>query len=350
MQTTSTPTPDQLVPQPPRLNKKPGKLGFKDFQPSNPTFQPTDICKFKCTGILQGQGAVVTIAQDIWALIRLGSYGKGTFSRSVPCHHRIPSISELKQMSMKRKCSGTSTDVVLEKWTKRIKLHSQWMADKESAGEIESESEQDVTDTVLELSESVSRGRSEVCDGFEELITKLKTIQRKDPYVLDEYLQLGAEETFYLVGEVKVLIIVTIDGVELAPKDLWLYFGEQNHSFPIRYAAYKHFRVGNWVPKSGLKFGVDFLLYREGPLFYHSAYSVVVRENEEQGGSGLKWKEVITLNRVSEAAGKDLLLCDVTRPPCLEVENSLMEPACIDQMTVTDTVVKWWVPKRDREM
>lgn len=345
MHTALTPA-GQLNPQPSRLIKKPGNPCFEDFQPSNPSFQPTNLSICKCTGFLQGQGVVVTATQHIWALIKLGSYGKGIFSRSVPCHHHIPSHNELKQLSRKRKSSGIANDRVLEKWTKRIKLHSQWRGEHESVGRIETQ--KDVMGALLGFSDSEDGGvkGDDGEDGYKAFLTRLKSIWKTDPYVLDEYLQLGAEETFYLVDEVNALVVTNIEGVEFALKDLWLHFSEQNPSFPVRYAAYRHFRIGNWVPKSGLKFGVDFLLYKEGPLFYHSNYAVVVRK--VQGGSNLKWKEVTTMNRASEAARKDLLVCDVTRPPALEVDE--IYPAHIDQMTVTDTVVKRWIPKQDRDM
>lgn len=359
----TVPLPDQLIPSPSRLAKKPGKPCFEDFQPSTPSFQPTDISICKCTCFLQGQGAVVTAAENIWALIRLGSYGIGTFSRGIPSHHHIPSLNELQHMSRKRKSMGSGISTVLDKWMKRIRLHQQWVDEQKSGSQ--TELERDVTDT-FDISESVDFEDSKSQDvsdresvdedgdqgvdeeyEYKSFLTRLRTVQKKDPYVLDEYLQLGAEETFYLVSEVKVLSVVTMEGVELCVKDLWLHFSKQNYSFPIRYAAYRHFRIGNWVPKSGLKYGVDFLLYKDGPVFYHSSYAVLVRE-QGQRQNRLKWKDVISLNRVSEAAGKDLLVCDVTIPSDLEVEEGVLRG--VDQMTITDTVVKRWVPERDRDM
>jgi tRNA-intron lyase len=45
--------------------------------------------------------------------------------------------------------------------------------------------------------------------------------------------------------------------------------------FPISYFVYKYYRSVGWVPKNGLKFGGDFVLYRVGPEHYHSQYALL---------------------------------------------------------------------------
>ena len=44
--------------------------------------------------------------------------------------------------------------------------------------------------------------------------------------------------------------------------------------FAHQYAVYHHFRAKGYVVKEGTKFGGDFLLYKEGPPFYHALYCV----------------------------------------------------------------------------
>lgn len=39
----------------------------------------------------------------------------------------------------------------------------------------------------------------------------------------------------------------------------------------VNYAAYQHYRALGWCVRSGVKFCVDWLLYRRGPVFSHSA-------------------------------------------------------------------------------
>ncbi len=38
------------------------------------------------------------------------------------------------------------------------------------------------------------------------------------------------------------------------------------------YAAYHHFRNNGWVVKSGLKYGTNFVLYKDSPSHYHAEY------------------------------------------------------------------------------
>ena len=354
---------DQLIPGAMKLKKK-AKIA-NELQPSDQSFQPTDLTVRKCTGFLHGCGVVVTRPEDVWSLVRAGSYGKGSFSRSIPCHNRVPTFVDLRRMSRKRKSSGMPADNVLDRWEKRIKLHSQWNEEKSSSSTSDEQRNLDQNicqsgfDDTLPCpstedlnSEELTRldtlpSSTEESDhlNYEEFLTRLKEIKEKDPYVLDEYLHLCPEEAFYLVQELKVLELFSEDGNDrVEPHDLWSWFVKSVPSFPFKYAAYKHFRTGNWVPKSGLKFGVDFLLYKTSPLHFHSSYAVLVRENKERQKT--TWKEVVTVTRACQATGKDLLICDVAIPESVDHNK----PDCVHHCTCVDSVVKWWVPERDREM
>ena len=57
---------------------------------------------------------------------------------------------------------------------------------------------------------------------------------------------------------------------------LWRKFNQSNPNFCEEYAVYHHFRSKGWVVKDGTKFGVEFLLYQEGPAFFHAQYSVKI--------------------------------------------------------------------------
>jgi len=43
-----------------------------------------------------------------------------------------------------------------------------------------------------------------------------------------------------------------------------------DNSFIVNYVAYHHYRSLGWTIKSGLKFCVDYLLYKRGPVFDHA--------------------------------------------------------------------------------
>ena len=57
---------------------------------------------------------------------------------------------------------------------------------------------------------------------------------------------------------------------ELTIEECYSRFCELQPNFAASYAAYRHYRKLSWIPKSGLKYGGDFVLYRKGPAHYHA--------------------------------------------------------------------------------
>jgi tRNA-splicing endonuclease subunit Sen2 len=43
-----------------------------------------------------------------------------------------------------------------------------------------------------------------------------------------------------------------------------------DNPFLVNYVAYHHYRALGWVVKGGIKFCVDLLLYKRGPVFSHA--------------------------------------------------------------------------------
>lgn len=43
-----------------------------------------------------------------------------------------------------------------------------------------------------------------------------------------------------------------------------------DNPFLVHYAVYHHYRSLGWVVKGGIKFCVDYLLYKRGPVFAHA--------------------------------------------------------------------------------
>ena len=49
-----------------------------------------------------------------------------------------------------------------------------------------------------------------------------------------------------------------------------------DNPFIVQYAVYHHYRALGWVVKNGIKFCVDYLLYRRGPVFSHAEYVDII--------------------------------------------------------------------------
>ena len=58
--------------------------------------------------------------------------------------------------------------------------------------------------------------------------------------------------------------------ISTIPTTTNLYF---DNPFLVNYVVYHHYRSLGWVIKGGLKFCVDYLLYKRGPVFSHAEYA-----------------------------------------------------------------------------
>ncbi|PKU35298.1 trna-splicing endonuclease subunit sen2 [Limosa lapponica baueri] len=146
----------------------------------------------------------------------------------------------------------------------------------------------------------------------ENLVKKEKLVCRRNPFRIFEYLQLSLEEAFFLVYALGCLSIYY--GEEpLTILKLWEIFSEVKPNFKTTYMAYHYFRSKGWVPKVGLKYGTDLLLYRKGPPFYHASYSVIAELVDDNFEGSLRrplsWKCLSGLNRTTVNASKVSVRC-----------------------------------------
>ncbi|XP_046461240.1 tRNA-splicing endonuclease subunit Sen2-like isoform X2 [Daphnia pulex] len=112
-----------------------------------------------------------------------------------------------------------------------------------------------------------------------------------------------------------------------------------------RYLSYQHFRMAGWVVRSGIKFGTDFILYKQGPEFHHATYSVLVGNLNTVIETTDSWVQLATANRITESVSKELLLCNAV---LIQAEPDFSSPACIEQFLLNVVVLKRWVPALER--
>ncbi|KAM7421787.1 hypothetical protein PAMA_010035 [Pampus argenteus] len=175
---------------------------------------------------------------------------------------------------------------------------------------------------------------------------------RRTPFSLTEYLQLSLEEAFFLVYSLGCLSVY-LQQEPLSVIQLWRRLRSLRPDFVSSYAAYHHCRSRGWVPKegSGAKYGVDLMLYRKGPPFYHASYSVVVeRVDGVFRGSALRpfsWRSLAALSRITANVSKELMLCFIIYPGDLS-EAELDSPVCLGRLKVQEIIVNRWVSSRER--
>ncbi|XP_053233672.1 tRNA-splicing endonuclease subunit Sen2 isoform X3 [Podarcis raffonei] len=158
------------------------------------------------------------------------------------------------------------------------------------------------------------------------------------------------KEAFFLVYALGCLSIY-YNEAPLSILKLWEVFSEAQPKFKATYMAYHYFRSKGWVPKVGLKYGTDLLLYRKGPPFYHASYSVIVElVNSDFEGSPhrpFSWKSLSGLNRTTANVSKELMFCYLIRPPDMTAKE-MLSPECLKRIKVQELILNRWVSSHER--
>ncbi|XP_016431266.1 tRNA-splicing endonuclease subunit Sen2 [Sinocyclocheilus rhinocerous] len=172
-----------------------------------------------------------------------------------------------------------------------------------------------------------------------------KLVCRINPFSMMEYLQLSYEEAFFLVYALGCLSVY-YSGEALSVAQVWTMFRSLQPNFSSSYAAYHYFRSKGWVPKSGVKYGTDLMLYRKGPPFYHARF-VLNQADVENSLRPFSWKSLAALSRTTGNVSKELMLCSVITPSDM-TEDMLSSPECLKRFTLQEVMVSRWVSSRER--
>ncbi|KAI5302326.1 hypothetical protein KEM56_000798 [Ascosphaera pollenicola] len=197
----------------------------------------------------------------------------------------------------------------------------------------------------------------------------------------EEHLQLSLEEAFFLVYGLGVLNVYSgpnTDDASLAiisAPSLFALFRRFSYSpsrdallprepddrFIVSYVVYHHFRSLGWVVRSGVKFGVDYILYNRGPVFSHAEFAVVVLPSyshsywtgtENARRTQKSWWWLHCVNRVQAQVKKTLVLCYVEIPPpsqAMSAEEELDIGEQLKAYRVREFSIRRWVPNRTRD-
>ncbi|RBA08812.1 hypothetical protein FPRO05_07092 [Fusarium proliferatum] len=190
-----------------------------------------------------------------------------------------------------------------------------------------------------------------------------------------EHLQLTPEEAFFLNFGLGVLTVTDpASGAQLSSLDLLKLFRQHSYfpprvepadpalqpddNFLIHYAVYHYFRSLGWVPRAGIKFGVDWLLYAKGPVFDHAEFGLIVvpsysdalwKESGKQD-SQKTWQWLHGTVRVLSHVTKSLVLVYVDVPPPSKFEKALEQGVAeaLKLYKVREVMVKRWSANRNR--
>ncbi|PWY79597.1 hypothetical protein BO70DRAFT_371666 [Aspergillus heteromorphus CBS 117.55] len=317
----------------------------------------------------------VTDPKAIKALWEMGFFGKGTLSRSEP--------SWLEREKKRRGLLGgvTSEEVTRQRRTERreLKLERARMEKLAIEERLKAEAaareggatpvEQSLSPTpngvpdgtipatekfslrkareakLLESQRSVAQDGKAHAPGPGKRSPTLEREPEEEPVLNnEEHLQLSREEAFFLVYGLGALRVLDDSRKEVISTSSLLplfcqhsYFPPRDpsadltpdDSFMISYVVYHHFRSLGWVVRSGVKFGVDYILYNRGPVFSHAEFAVVVipayehpywsatadRRAHCAEKQARSWWWLHCVNRVQAQVKKSLVVCYVEVPP-----------------------------------
>ncbi|RWS31533.1 tRNA-splicing endonuclease subunit Sen2-like protein [Leptotrombidium deliense] len=201
-----------------------------------------------------------------------------------------------------------------------------------------------------------NEGQSNVDNNGSE---KNESERRNDVIKVSNYesWKLNFVETYFLSYALGVLDVVCDESKQkLSLSKMWNLFCNLHNSndfteFPVLYAVYHYFRAKGWIVRNGLQFGSDYLLYKEGPPFYHSLFSVtVVRKSNESNKCKpeLSWKYLLGFNRVTNCVAKQSMLCFVLIPDDLS-DQCWKHPSVIEKFKIQTVAMERWVASEQRQ-
>ncbi|KAH8733840.1 hypothetical protein BGZ61DRAFT_344138 [Ilyonectria robusta] len=194
------------------------------------------------------------------------------------------------------------------------------------------------------------------------------------PLLNKEHLQMMPEEAFFLSFGLGVLTVNDQGGTPLPPMELFTLFRQYSYfpprvepeqpalqpddNFLVHYSVYHHFRSLGWVPRGGIKFGVDWLLYTRGPVFDHAEFGLIVIPSysdplwKESKKENLQksWQWLHATVRVLSHVTKSLVLVYVDVPPPSKFDEALEKGFAnvFELYKVREVMVKRWSSNRNR--
>ncbi|KAH8263336.1 hypothetical protein KR044_007576 [Drosophila immigrans] len=153
-----------------------------------------------------------------------------------------------------------------------------------------------------------------------------------------EKLLLGIEEACLLAYFVETLHISDLAGNQMSWQAFLQAAREYDAQFVYKLAAYLYLKAKNWVIKSGIKFGGDFLIYKQGPSHFHASFLVIVRSPSEDRSSHFVAKQLKGVQRVAETSDKDVLLLSVRQPE--DFNALLVTRETLAALTIEETVIR----------
>ncbi len=94
--------------------------------------------------------------------------------------------------------------------------------------------------------------------------------------------ELSLIEAYYLLNKGEITIYHVKEDKNLTPNEFHEIAKEIHHKFEEKYTIYNDLRKKGYIPRPGLKFGADFVVYKKGPGLEHSPFIVHVLPHDSK--------------------------------------------------------------------
>ena len=94
--------------------------------------------------------------------------------------------------------------------------------------------------------------------------------------------ELSLIEAYYLLEKDEITLFDVKENKYLNSKEFFKIGKQSHHKFEEKYVIYKDLREKGYIPRPGLKFGADFVVYKKGPGLEHSPFIVHVLPHESK--------------------------------------------------------------------
>lgn len=161
-----------------------------------------------------------------------------------------------------------------------------------------------------------------------------------------EHLQLTLVEAFYCSFVAKHLVLKDMKGKNLTdPSKTWSLFCDRSQSFPLQFVAYCRYRSVGWLPRSGIKYGVDWVLYPASTKKHsHAPYCIILRIGTKPETTEIdrSWIRLQNRLRLVKNVAKTLVIASVTLKRDVDVTRSF--ETAFRMVQISEMTVDRWIP------
>ncbi|XP_028168672.1 tRNA-splicing endonuclease subunit SEN2 [Ostrinia furnacalis] len=288
------------------------------------------------TGYFNGFNVEVRSSEEMAMLHHMGCFGKGSLSRSKPKviqNDDSPSMMRkrqfLKRTDWQKKFSKSKdtqeSDTFfrdIDELTAKIIKDGEKSKKKDVIDLVSSDDEGEACESGEEIPVPINMDAFSTCDKQDLVVIAPDSDSEGDNYFANfkpkcclnkvkvpEKLMLTPCEAFFLSYGLGCLQILNSDGKVLSTDQCWQLFLNIDFMFIPKYVVYHYFRSKGYIVKPGIKFGGDYLLYKEAPGIMHADYIVVIKCEEEQ----TDWVSLLGHLRMATTTVKEIMLAEVKK-------------------------------------